>query len=195
MGDGPSSEEHHSRGKSNWRARFFVFVTVSLLWLLWSGGLTFHHTLLLFLWPVSALFVVWLCDRLGMVNDETLPLELTIPTLRYVPWLAVQVVSASITVLRHAWWPGARISPKTERVVSEARTDLGLASYANSITLTPGTLSLEAETAASGKKASILVHSLTRGGLEDLHAGRMDAHIAKVEAPLRKRLLPGRAGD
>lgn len=173
---------------TGWRARIFVFLTVSALWLLWSGPVTFHHTLLLWLWPASALLVVWLCDRLGMVNDETTPLELTLPTLAYVPWLALQVVSASVTVLRHAWWPGAHISPKTARVDSRARTDLGLASYANSITLTPGTLSLEAETAADRRNASILVHSLTAGGLEDLRGGAMDARIVRVEEPLRKHL-------
>ncbi|MDA8020696.1 MAG: Na+/H+ antiporter subunit E [Thermoanaerobaculia bacterium] len=176
------------RRRTTWRDRIFAFLAVSVLWLLWSGPLTFHHALLWGLGPASALLVVWLCDRLGLVTDETLPLELTFRTLGYVPWLAMQVVSASLVVLKHAWWPGAEISPKTARIDSTTLSDVGIVSYANSITLTPGTLSLEAESAEDGVTASILVHSLTAAGLDDLRSGAMDARIVRVEGPLRGRV-------
>ena len=145
------------------------------------------------LWPLSTLLVVWLCDRLGVVNDETTPLELTLTTLRYVPWLAGQVVTASATVLRHAWRPGEERHPTTAVIESQTRTELGLASLANSITLTPGTLSLEAESLATarakgGDRAWILVHSLTPQGIEELQAGAMDEQLLRVEAPLHRHL-------
>lgn len=191
LGTQTGLQARQKRAPSTWHARIFVFLSVGFLWLLLSWSLTFHHTLLLVLWPISTLLVVWLCDQLGVVNDETTPLELTLTTIRYVPWLAWQVVMSSATVLRHAWWPGAGIRPKTGRVESRTQTELGLASYANSITLTPGTLSLEAESLATaraqgGDSAWILVHSLTRQGLEDLRGGAMDDQIVRVEAPLRK---------
>lgn len=178
----------------NWRARCFVFVTVLVLWLLWSGPLTFSHSLLLLFWPASALLVVWLCDRLGLVTDETVPLELSLRTLAYVPWLAVQAAISSLSVLRRAWTPGLDIDPTTARVPSTTRTEVGLVSFANSITLTPGTLSLQADL---GSRPSILVHSLAPDGIQELLAGTMDAKVHHVEAPLLARLSsrPGSGDD
>lgn len=193
LGTQPGLLARQKRAPSTWHARIFVFLSVSLLWILLSWSLTFHHTLLLVLWPVSTLLVVWLCDQLGVVNDETTPLELTWTTIRYVPWLAWQVVTSSATVLRHAWRPGQERNPTTAIIQSKTRTELGLASFANSITLTPGTLSLEAESlttarAKGGDSAWILVHSLTPRGIEDLQSGAMDEQLVRVEAPLVRHL-------
>jgi multicomponent Na+:H+ antiporter subunit E len=168
-----------------------VFLTVLFLWLMWSGPLTFDHSLLLWFWIASALLVVWLCDRLGLVTDETVPLELTLRTLAYVPWLALQATFSSVSVLRRAWSPGLDIDPVTARIPSTACTEVGLVSFANSITLTPGTLSLEA---VSGNEPSILVHAVAPGGIEELLSGKMDAKIHHVEAPLHSR-LSSRAGS
>lgn len=192
MGDGEADRDAGDRRSrsGSWRARIYAFLTVSTLWLLWSGPVTFHHGLVMALWPVSALLVVWLCDRLGLITEETLPLELTFRTLAYVPWLGWQVIVSSFGVLRCAWWPGAEIGPTTARLESEVGTDLGLVTYANSITLTPGTLTLEAEPApADGRgRPSLLVHALTPEGIDDLRSGAMDRRVARVEAPLRRRV-------
>lgn len=193
LGTQPGVQARQKRAPSTWHARIFVFLSVGFLWILLSWSLTFHHTLLLVLWPISTFLVVWLCDQLGVVNDETTPLELTWTTIRYVPWLAWQVVTSSATVLRHAWRPGEERNPTTAVVESRTRTELGLASLANSITLTPGTLSLEAESLATarakgGDSAWILVHSLTPRGIEDLQSGAMDEQLVRVEAPLVRHL-------
>jgi multicomponent Na+:H+ antiporter subunit E len=47
--------------------------------------------------------------------------------------------------------------------------------YANSITLTPGTISVDV------KRDEILVHALTRDGAEGLLAGEMDRRVTRFE--------------
>lgn len=169
---------------SGWRPRAFVFLTVSALWLAWSGTLTFHHPLLIGLWLLSALLVTWLCDRLTLVTDETVPLGLTFRTLGYVPWLLGQVMVSSLQVLRRAWLPGSDIGPTTARIETTTRTDVGLVTYANSITLTPGTLTMEAD----GTGRTLVVHALSQDGIEELRGGAMDRRLRHVEGPLAQLL-------
>lgn len=178
-------------GSSGWRPRIFVFLTVSALWLLWSGPLTFHHPLLIGFWLLSALLVTWLCDRLALVTEETVPLDLTARTLGYVPWLSGQVVTSSLAVLRRSWLPGSDISPTTERIETTTRSDIGLVTYANSISLTPGTLSMEAD--SEGR--TLVVHALTKRGIDELRGGEMDRRLRHVETPLVDRLQLGDTGD
>jgi multicomponent Na+:H+ antiporter subunit E len=61
-------------------------------------------------------------------------------------------------------------------VRASQRTDLGLAIYANSITLTPGTISLDV------REGTILVHALTRSSGEGLQSGEMDRRVSWLEA-------------
>lgn len=164
-----------------WRARIFVLVVVASLWLALSWSLTFHHGLVAILGGVSVVLVVWLTGRLGLTSRETVPLELTFRTLGYVPWLTWQVLVSSIDVLRRAWHPAApRVAPETFRLEASQRTHVGLVTYANSITLTPGTLSLDADT----RTRTLTVHAISKEGADDLRRGEMDRRVKIVEGDL-----------
>ena len=65
------------------------------------------------------------------------------------------------------------------RIRASQKTDLGLAIHANSITLTPGTLSLDV------RQRTILVHALTREAAEELAAGEMDRRVTRLEGDAR----------
>ena len=67
------------------------------------------------------------------------------------------------------------ISPTLVRVKTSQKTALGVNIYANSITLTPGTISVEAT------RKEILVHAVTREGAEALAEGRMDRRVTAFE--------------
>ncbi len=54
------------------------------------------------------------------------------------------------------------------------KTALGIAIHANSITLTPGTLTLDADD-------ELAVHALTRRVADDLESGEMDRRVSRVE--------------
>lgn len=70
---------------------------------------------------------------------------------------------------------GGRISPTVVKVRASQATEVGRVIYANSITLTPGTISLELA------DDTIIVHALTREGAESLKGGDMDRRVTRLE--------------
>ena len=71
--------------------------------------------------------------------------------------------------------PRPRIDPVLETVPSSQTSDLGKVIFANSITLTPGTLTTSVTT------DGIEVHALTRQGMDELKTGDMDRRVSAVE--------------
>ena len=147
-------------------------VLLSAFWLINSG----HYTsLILFFMVVSVLFVAVLCHRMDVVDGESQPLELTFTIPVYWLWLIKEVTVANIAVARCVWKGAHSISPSVIKVKANQKTDLGIVIYANSITLTPGTVSIDLE------DNEITVHALTRETAEDLLTGEMDRRVCKVE--------------
>ena len=158
-----------------------LLIAVLGLWLLWSGPYSFPglaeegSALVLGLGILSALGVVLLCDRMGIVDHDIVPLDLTLPTLRYVPWLTREVIRSNIDVILRILRLGRSIDPKVVKVRASQRTDLGKVTYANSITLTPGTLTLDLEDDV------LTVHSIDGTVGEELAEGTMDDRIVRLE--------------
>lgn len=147
-------------------------ILLSAFWLVNSG----HYTpLLLFFMVVSVLFVAVLCHRMDVVDGESQPLELTFTIPMYWLWLIKEVIVANIAVARCVWKGADSISPSVFKVKANQKTDLGIVIYANSITLTPGTVSIDLE------DNEITVHALTHETAEDLLTGEMDRRVCKVE--------------
>ena len=59
------------------------------------------------------------------------------------------------------------------------KTPVGVATYANSITLTPGTITIE----VNRRERELLVHALTKAGADGLAEGEMDRRVARMEKP------------
>ncbi len=154
-----------------------LMVVLMGVWLLWSG----HYTpLLLTLGAVSCALVVFISYRMHIIDDEGQPTSLGLfRSLAYLAWLAVEVVKANIDVAKRvlSWDIDAAISPCRAWIEAPQRTPLGQVIYANSITLTPGTVSIEL---GEGK---ILVHALSAAGLADLQTGKMAEKASDLERP------------
>jgi multicomponent Na+:H+ antiporter subunit E len=71
--------------------------------------------------------------------------------------------------------PSLPISPTMTVVTVGQRTSVGIATYANSITLTPGTISVQVAS------HDITVHALVREGADDVEAGGMDRRVTRFE--------------
>ena len=127
-------------------------------WVLLSGH---FDPLLLGLGLASTLLTVFLARRMDVVDDESYPFRLIVRLLRYHGFLAREVLLANLDVAQRILLPSKSISPRFIDVEVPQRTDLGRVIYANSITLTPGTISVDV---ANGE---ILVHALSRSGAED----------------------------
>jgi multicomponent Na+:H+ antiporter subunit E len=141
-------------------------------WLLMSGH---FEPLLLGLGVVSCVVVVLVCRRMDVVDREGHPVHLTWAAIAYWPWLLWEILKANWDVTKRALHPSLPISPTIVRVKASQRSDVGQVIYANSITLTPGTISVEV---GGGE---ILVHALTREGAESLEGGDMDRRCARVD--------------
>ncbi len=157
--------------------RILLSLTVVLfgVWLLWSGHYSIDRSLVLALGVVSCLTVVAIVRRMGIVDSEGHPVHLAARVLGYVPWLLLVIVRSNIDVALRILTPGMPISPTLVRTGTSQNHALGRVIYANSITLTPGTVSVEVEDDA------ILVHALSREGAEELLDGEMDRRVTAME--------------
>jgi multicomponent Na+:H+ antiporter subunit E len=142
-------------------------------WLVLSG----HYTpLLLVLGAGSVGLVVWLVHRMGIVDHESVPLRPAPRLPRYFWWLAGEILRSSVSVTRQVWSPRRALRPAIGVVPTPGLPELSQVIYANSITLTPGTLSLRVD------DDGIEVHSLDPAGLRELRAGGMRDRVRKLEA-------------
>ena len=149
-----------------------AFGGLAAAWFLWSG-----HTdaLLLSFGAASCIFVWLLASRMQIVDRESAPLHLIPRLFAYVPWLLWQVVKANLHVAKLILSPNLPVRPQLLRVPANQNTDLGRAIFANSITLTPGTVSLDV------RGSTVLVHALddhSAGGVRD---GVMDRRVCDLE--------------
>ncbi len=140
-------------------------------WLLMSGMM---EPLLLMLGLASCVLVVVITSRMDIIDHEGHPIHLTWRALVYWPWLAWEIVKANIDVARIILSPSLPMSPVMVRLKPSQKSDLGLVMYANSITLTPGTISVDVE------PGEILVHAITREAAAGLDDGEMDRRVTQM---------------
>jgi len=151
-----------------------LMVVLTLIWLGWSGH---FEALTLGLGAGSLLFVVALSRRMNLVDDEGAPLGLRFSRIAlYVPWLGWEVIKANVDVARRILAPGKpRIAPRLLRVKARQTTDVGQVVFANSITLTPGTISIDVE------DGEILIHALHAEAAQGVEEGSMNRKCAELE--------------
>jgi multicomponent Na+:H+ antiporter subunit E len=148
-------------------------IFLAALWILLSGYFT---PLLLFFGLGSVCLVVYLALRMDVVDHEGHPVHLKIRlTINYWLWLLKEIVISNIDVCRRILSPGMTISPTVIKIKSTQATGLGHVIYANSITLTPGTVSINLD------GDIIEVHALTGEGAANLEAGEMNRRVMLME--------------
>jgi multicomponent Na+:H+ antiporter subunit E len=149
-------------------------VTLFVFWVLLSG-----HTdaFLLGAGALTAVLVALAGLLFGYSDEEGHPIELVLPGLLYWPWLVKEVVKSALDVSRIILTPSLPISPRTMAVQPTQKTAVGVVSYANSITLTPGTITVEADR----RSRRLVVHALTEQTAAGLQSGEMDRRVSKFE--------------
>ncbi len=149
-----------------------LLVLLAAMWLVVSGH---FDPFLLISGAVASGLVAVIAWRMGAVDEEGVPVQLAAGLVRYLPWLAWQVAVSNVRVAAVILSPAMKLDPASGWVEAHQKTAVGLVAFANSITLTPGTVSLSVET------DRIHVHALSRQGLEDLGRGEMDRRVAAME--------------
>ena len=153
---------------------------VITLWLamlaLWLGLSGMLEPLLITFGVGACVLVVVVALRMDVVDHEGHPVHLhPTATLAYLGWLAVEIVKSNIDVARRILDPALPIGPTLVRVPCAQRTDLGRVIFANSITLTPGTVSVDLD------DTHVTVHALTVQGAEALAGGEMNGRVGALE--------------
>ena len=146
------------------------FIILFVLWLVLSGYL---KTLLLFFGLVSVLFVIWMSYRANALEEDSLPIKLILKLPFYWLWLFKEIFKSGIITTALIW--NGKFVPQLFGIKASQKSTTGIANYANAITLTPGTVTIEVE------KKTLLVHALNKKLSEDLQSEDMDKVITGLD--------------
>lgn len=151
-------------------------ISLFIFWVVLSGYFT---AFLLGAGAGCALGVAWLARRMAVADREGHPIHWLRAVLLYWPWLVKEIIVSGLGITRIVLSPSMPISPTLVRFRPAQHTSTGLATHANSITLTPGTLTVAAE------GGEFLVHGLTFDGARACVGSAMDRRLQDLEGTPR----------
>tara|TARA_B100000131_G_C17965111_1_gene552032 strand:- start:430 stop:912 length:483 start_codon:yes stop_codon:yes gene_type:complete len=153
------------------------FVLTALImfafWIFLSGKFSL---ILLLSGLISSLLVSYMSNDLLIGNsDIRLGFIRTIKFIRFLPWLLWQVVLANIDLALRTLHPKMPINPILINIKNDLKSDLGMVILANSITLTPGTVTIDVN------KNEFLVHVISEKAAQSLISGEMQMRVKEIE--------------
>jgi multicomponent Na+:H+ antiporter subunit E len=149
-----------------------LFLLFYAFWILMSGYFT---PFLLGAGAGVSAAVVWFAHRMEVADREGHPVHLGPSAVTYWPWLVKEILKSALDVSRVILDPKLPATPTVVRFRPRQKTVVGLVTHANSITLTPGTLSVEVG------PEQFVVHGLTRAGAEGCIDSEMDRRVERFE--------------
>ena len=152
---------------------FFLFFILLSLWLLMSGHYSF---LIISLGVISCLFCVYLAKRANLIDNEGLPLFFLPRLLNYLLWLFKEIFNSNISTAKAI--VTGDINPEIFIVKSSQNTDVAKVTYANSITLTPGTVTIQIN------EDKFEVHALNSDFGNDVRSNVMDKKVKWLEGDI-----------
>ncbi len=159
--------------KKNIVSFVLTFIFMAILWVILSGK---FEPLLLFLGVVSISLVSLLSGRMLFSNPSSDYVETFFRFIGYIPWLLIQIIKANWHVLKIVFSPDMmeKIDPHIIVFNTRLKKDFSIVTMANSITLTPGTITVTAN--LDGK---FRVHAIDKACAEEL-PGEMEEKVAKI---------------
>ena len=153
------------------------FVLTALImfvfWIFLSGEFSF---ILLLSGIISSLLVSYISHDLLIGNgDMKLGFIRTIRFIKFLPWLLWQIVLANIDLAIRTLHPKMPINPMLINFKNNLKTDLGMVILANSITLTPGTVTIDVN------ENDFFIHVISEKAAQSLISGEMQARVKKIE--------------
>ena len=151
--------------------RLAVFFLLLGFWILCSGYFDPLH--LGFGLVCTALVTAWSADLLLPAGRAPGTWTMARRGLAYLPWLLYQIVLANLHVVYLVIFP-RELRPQIVRFRPRLGSDVALVALANSITLTPGTVTLDIE------DGQFWVHAVSDKVAADLREGDMERRVAHV---------------
>jgi multicomponent Na+:H+ antiporter subunit E len=150
-----------------------TWITLAAFWVLLSGYFDAVHLL----FGLVAVTLVSLLSSHHLAAGSSVGRETKqlVRLVLYAPWLLGQVAIANVDVLLRVLG-FRRVEPVVVRFRPELESEFGRVTLANSITLTPGTVTVEVE-----EDGSFIVHAISPEAAKGLLDGNMVAHVRRVE--------------
>ncbi len=150
-----------------------TFAILFTHWVIWSGMLDAFH---LALGVIACLMVTFMSHDFLFKREKFTAQDVTeaFRFIFYIPWLMYQIILSNIHVAKIVLNPDMPIDPKFVWYKSALKKDISHATYSNSITLTPGTITTDI---ADGQ---YYVHCLDQKVADDLMSGDMEKKITRV---------------
>lgn len=145
---------------------------LAVLWALLSGQ---TDPWFLVLGLISIALSVFVAIQMDLVDHEGAPVHIYRRTFSYWAWLLWEIAKADWYVARYVFKPLSALSPTLFRAPATQKTAVGQAIYANSITLTPGTVTVDVE------PGFVVVHAMTQEAASGVQEGEMDRRARELE--------------
>ena len=149
---------------------FILFFILFSFWLLMSGH---YNVLIVSLGIISCAFCVYVAKRGKLIDDEGLPIFFMPRLLNYLIWLFKEILKSNLTTAKVII--NGKVEPETFTVKTSQVTDVAKVTYANSITLTPGTVTTKIQ------KGVFEVHALNSDFGNDVRTNEMDKKVTWLE--------------
>jgi len=146
-------------------------ILLSTFWLLLSG---YIQPILLGFGAISVLVVLFVLKRMDDVDQEKQEIGTGLRLVKYTPWLIWQIIRSSLQVTKLIWGSPDKVSPSLAKISAKNIPPHRRALYANSITLTPGTLSVDLV------DDEITVHALQKSSIDELEQKAMEKKITGI---------------
>jgi multicomponent Na+:H+ antiporter subunit E len=153
--------------------RFALLFVLAIFWLTLSGH---FNGFLLTMGTLSCLLVLWISKRMGIIDNEGVPIRIgSAGLLRYFLWLIRQIVASNIRVIKIIVSKQPVVRRALFRISASPQTSVGRVLMANSITLTPGTVTTNV------LADSMQVHALVDPGIDDPTIREIERRVRQLE--------------
>ncbi len=153
----------------------FLITTIAmfLFWILLSGEFTF---ILITSGVVASLITAYLSHDI-FVGKADLKTETgrVFKFIVYIPWLLWEIILANVEIAYLVLNPKPLVDPQIVRFKNDLKTDLGIVTLAHSITLTPGTVTVEAN------REEFVIHAIWQKSADGIIGGEMQRKVKKIE--------------
>ncbi len=153
----------------------FLITAIAMFafWILLSGEFTF---ILITSGVIASLIVAYLSHDI-FIGKADLKTETgrVFRFIKYVPWLLWEIILANFEIAYLVLSPKPLVDPQLVRFKPDLKTDLGIVTLAHSITLTPGTVTVEAN------EKEFVIHAIWQKSAEGIIGGEMQQKVKKIE--------------
>lgn len=161
----------YQRGEARLSSVLLLMLILAVTWLLWSG---LYKPLVIGLGAFSCVLSVYLAHRMGFFRHQAM-IGLLPRLPGYWLWLLREIIISSWDVAKLILQPTLPISPTVVILEAETKTDVGQVILGNSITLSPGTVTLDLH------EGRLLIHCLTSESAKELQKGEVNRRAANLE--------------